>query len=227
MDNPNNAYGGFSNTSKMPCPSYGIPAQNCRIGGLLVDVFGSICFECYALDNGRYAMPNVKNAQERRYKKLLKALDNPKVARQWVREFADCIKSDSPDYYRWFDSGDLVNTRNLQLILRVCRLTPDCEHWLPTKEKNLAKSMKERFKPKNLTLRVSSAMVNGNPPIVPSWLNTSTVHMEGQFNKKTQKFACPVTKEKNTCDSWDCRRCWDENVDNTSYKKIKIKRRKK
>ena len=52
--------GGLSNPSKMPCMSYGLPAQACNVGGTLRDIEGSTCQNCYAYDRGMYVMPNVK-----------------------------------------------------------------------------------------------------------------------------------------------------------------------
>ena len=41
--------GGLSRPSKMPCYSWGIPAQSCITGGKLAAIQGSICQQCYAL----------------------------------------------------------------------------------------------------------------------------------------------------------------------------------
>ena len=41
--------GGLSKPSKMPGWSIGIPAKECKTGGKLQQVKGSVCFDCYAL----------------------------------------------------------------------------------------------------------------------------------------------------------------------------------
>jgi hypothetical protein len=49
----------MSNTSKMPCPSFSLPAQACKVGAKLAKIEGSVCHGCYAL-KGFYNMPTVK-----------------------------------------------------------------------------------------------------------------------------------------------------------------------
>jgi len=51
----------LSNTSKMPCKSWGIPATKCITGKKLNKIAGSVCNGCYAL-KGAYSWPVVKNA---------------------------------------------------------------------------------------------------------------------------------------------------------------------
>ena len=41
--------GGLSKPSKMPGWSIGIPAKECKTGGKLQKIPGSVCFDCYAL----------------------------------------------------------------------------------------------------------------------------------------------------------------------------------
>ena len=54
--------GGLSAPSKMPGPSFNLPAVACITGAKLVDVLGSTCSGCYAL-KGRYRFPNVRSVQ--------------------------------------------------------------------------------------------------------------------------------------------------------------------
>jgi len=44
-----NIVGGLSKPSKMPGWSIGLPAKECKTGGKLQAVKGSVCFDCYAL----------------------------------------------------------------------------------------------------------------------------------------------------------------------------------
>ena len=57
--------GGLSDTSKMPCKSYNLPAANCRVGSQLTKLSGSVCSDCYAL-KGRYVFPKTQKALRRR-----------------------------------------------------------------------------------------------------------------------------------------------------------------
>ena len=90
--------GGLSKPSKMPGWSIGLPAKECKTGGKLQKVPGSVCFDCYAL-KGCYVFKVVQDAQYRR----LRALQDP----QWVKAMTHLINSKKPDVFRWHDSGDV------------------------------------------------------------------------------------------------------------------------
>jgi hypothetical protein len=66
--------GGLSKPSKMPGWSIGLPAKECKTGGKLQAVPGSVCFDCYAL-KGCYVFKVVQDAQYRR----LRALQDPQL----------------------------------------------------------------------------------------------------------------------------------------------------
>ena len=57
--------GRLSNTSKMPCYSWGLPTWACKTGSKLINKPNSACFKCYA-SRGFYTFPVVKTANERR-----------------------------------------------------------------------------------------------------------------------------------------------------------------
>ena len=59
--------GGLSKPSKMPGWSIGIPAKECKTGGKLQQVKGSVCYDCYAL-KGCYVFKVVQEAQYRKKK---------------------------------------------------------------------------------------------------------------------------------------------------------------
>ena len=61
--------GGLSEPSKMPCHGYSIPANTCKLGSMLAKVKGTTCNGCYAL-KGRYVMPTVREALNRRFASL-------------------------------------------------------------------------------------------------------------------------------------------------------------
>ena len=64
--------GSLSKPSKMPGWAYGLPAKECKTGGKLQAVPGSVCFDCYAL-KGCYVFKVVQAAQYKR----LEAIRNP------------------------------------------------------------------------------------------------------------------------------------------------------
>ena len=187
--------GGLSAPSKMPGPSYNLPAQACITGAKLVKVMGSVCKGCYAL-KGRYNFNNVRLALARR----LESLDHP----QWVYAMIVLIKGE--EVFRWHDSGDLQSSWHLKRIFEVCEATPETSHWLPTREAKFLPLNTDSI-PKNLIIRMSSHMIDQKP--VKFWPWTSTV--------STGDFTCPASKQGNECKS--CRNCWDRGVSNVVYPK--------
>jgi hypothetical protein len=192
--------GGLSKPSKMPGMSIGLPAKECKTGGKLRDIEGSVCNKCYALKGCYVQYPAVQLAQYRR----LEALTDPK----WIDAMIALVKDQS--VFRWHDSGDIQNFQHLLNIVGVCEETPDCSHWLPTKESKFVKRYLREYGsfPNNLTVRVSSAMVGGRPV---NSLNTSTVHTDSPIG-----FECVAPSQGGKC--LDCRACWDKSVSNISYK---------
>ena len=188
--------GGLSKPSKMPGWSIGIPAKECNTGSKLVNVKGSVCEGCYAL-KGCYVFAVVQKAQYKR----LEAIQHP----DWVLAMATLINSKKPDVFRWHDSGDVQDIQHLEKIFKVCELTPEKRHWMPTREAWIKDHMHKA--PANLVIRFSSPMVDQGP--VTSWPNTSTV--------STKSRTCPAPDQDNACG--DCRACWDPLVKNIEYGK--------
>ena len=192
--------GGLSKPSKMPGLSIGLPAWECKTGSKLREIEGSVCSSCYAM-KGCYTMyPAVKAAQ---YKRLA-ALSNP----LWIEAMVKLIKGQG--VFRWHDAGDIQDSEHLRKIASVCIRTPETKHWMPTKEKQIVKRYLKKYKtfPNNLTVRVSSAMVDGKPS--KAFPYTSTVHTD-----KAQGFECVAPKQNGECR--DCRACWSKDIANISY----------
>ena len=188
--------GGLSAPSKMPGPSYNLPATQCITGAKLAKIPGSVCHGCYAL-KGRYRFNNVKAAMARR----LEALGHP----DWIAAMTVLIKGEP--VFRWHDSGDLQSPEHLKAIFDVCKNTPETRHWMPTREARFLRLMDPEVIPKNLIIRFSSHMVDQQP--VGWWPWTSTVSTGGK--------TCPAKDQGNECKS--CRACWDRNVSNVTYPK--------
>jgi len=113
------------------------------------------------------------------------------------------ISSKKSKFFRWHDSGDVQDVEHLQKIYEVCRLTPDVQHWMPTREAWVKPYLKDA--PDNLVIRFSMPMVNQEA--AESWPHTSTVVTTGK--------TCPAPDQDNACGS--CRQCWDKNVKNIAY----------
>tara|TARA_R110002020_G_scaffold389516_2_gene600143 strand:+ start:52 stop:696 length:645 start_codon:yes stop_codon:yes gene_type:complete len=191
----------LTQTKKMPCNSFSIPAERCITGSKLAKIENSICSICYALNRGNYTYPSVKNAQEYRYN-LLSDLPT------WVDMMVGTVLAENKNVFRWFDSGDIQGDEMLLAIFEVCRRTPKIRHWLPTKEYKIVKKLKNQCPP-NCVIRVSAVMIDGPPPL--GFKNTSTVH----HKNKPQGKVCYAKKRGGECGN--CRACWNVKITNISY----------
>ena len=194
--------GGLSKPGKMPCFGYSLPAAECKVGGSLRDIEGSVCHGCYA-HRGNYLYPSVDDALYRRLKSITKI--------KWV----DCMVAllEGERHFRWHDAGDIQSAKHLLDIFEVCDRTPTTSHWLPTREyKFVEQALKKRKVPENMCLRLSGHMINESGPVVLAkrlGVQMSEVFKEG--------YTCPASTQNNKCQ--DCRACWDKNNFNIIYKK--------
>ena len=190
--------GGLTYTTKMPGPSYNTPASRCLTGAKLRNVKNSVCSSCYALKGNYKRFPKVEEALERRFQSL--------KHQAWIPAMAALIKKHK--YFRWHDAGDIQDAVHLQKIFRVCELTPETKHWIPTREAQFLKDIDPETVPKNLIIRMSSHMVDQGP--VKFWPWTSTV-------TSGQDASCPAPTQGGQCK--DCRACWDRSTANVCYGK--------
>ena len=190
--------GSLSKPSKMPGFTYGLPAKECKTGSKLAKIPGTVCHGCYAL-KGCYVFKVVQAAQYKR----LEAIRHP----LWAVAMAAQINSKKSKFFRWHDSGDIQSVKHLLKIFKVCRLTPDVQHWMPTREAQILKLVPPSRVPDNLIIRMSGTKVDGEAPTFWPW--TSTVVNEGA--------TCPAPKQDNKCGS--CRACWDKSIKNIAYGK--------
>lgn len=205
--------GGMSKTSKMPGYSISISARRCNVGSKLRKVKGSTCEKCYAC-KGMYNFPNVQDAMERRYEALFDS--------RWVAAMAFVIgkKCRKVAYFRWHDSGDLQSLSHLINIVQVCELTPNVQHWLPTREYAIVRKYRAMFGefPPNLVVRVSAAMLDSAAP--SDFAHSSEVATdESAMNASRSRggVACVASTQGNQC--LDCRACWDSSVPTVTYYK--------
>ena len=133
--------------------------------------------------------------------KRLAALTDPR----WVDAMVTLITGEK--WFRWHDSGDIQSIEHLENIFRVCRKTPDTQHWMPTREAQFIKRLNVNQVPRNLIIRMSSHMIDQGP--VSFWPWTSTVVTDGK--------SCPAQEQGNQCKN--CRACWDRSVKNVAYPK--------
>ncbi|RPI47199.1 MAG: hypothetical protein EHM67_00015 [Hyphomicrobiaceae bacterium] len=204
--------------AKMPGTSYGISAQACLTGAKLAKIKGSVCYGCYAL-KANYLYPSVQQAHAKR----LAGIASPHWTAAMVAHInhaqslrykrgRKALGKLAKGYHRWFDSGDLQSVEHLTKICAVAALTPTIKHWLPTRELAIVKAYQAQGGtiPKNLVIRVSATMVDGDP--TQAWPTTSRVH-----SSKPAKGAraCPAPQQGGKCG--DCRACWNPKIKSISY----------
>ena len=194
----------LSDPDKMPGYAYGLPAWECKTGAKLAKVPGSVCSGCYAMKGNYTRFPAIRESQYKR----LKAIRHP----LWVRAMAAKINSvavSKHKFFRWHDAGDVQDLRHLAKIFKVCRLTPDIKHWMPTREAWIKPYITSNRKPSNLVIRFSGTMID--QPEVMSWPNTSTV------TTTPGSRTCSAPDNGGQCGS--CRKCWNPEIKNISYGK--------
>lgn len=198
--------GGLSEPSKMPCYSYSLPARACKVGSILREVKGSTCNKCYAF-RGNYAWGHVQNAQWRR----LGLISEP----DWVSNMVAVINAKTSfavPYFRWHDSGDIQSIEHLDKIVEIAKQLSHIKFWIPTRENGIVKqwlAAHPKGFPRNLTVRLSAAMIGEAAPRVKGTVGSSVSNPKG--------FQCPAKSQANHCG--DCRACWNKKVKDVSYAK--------
>jgi len=195
----------LSKASKMPCRSWSLEAlvtcpASLKADGSLVDA----CKGCYAT-TGNYRFPNVK--APRAHNK-----DDWK-REQWVADMV--AELDNDRYFRWFDSGDMYDLRLARKMLDVMRLTPHCNHWLPTRMHKFAKFariLSTMAALDNVTVRLSSDSVLGG--VLETKLPTSTI-IPTIDDATSTMVVCQAYEREGKCKS--CRACWDSEVKTIAY----------
>jgi hypothetical protein len=207
--------GGLSVPTKIPTYCYSIPAERCITGSTLVNVKGSTCESCYAMKGWHYGK-QVGPAEERRFQSLKKAY--------WTDAMVYLIRSLKLAYFRWHDSGDIQGLWHLQKIFEVCLRTPDCYHWLPTREWDMIKNFRELGipKPKNLKIILSAHMIDRAGPVeLAKDLNVqvSTVVTSNPTCQAHTKTVEVKNGRHNLTHGYcgSCRDCWNEDVFFVSY----------
>lgn len=199
--------GSVTTTSKMPCKSYSLPTVACITGYKMSKIAGSICSTCYA-NKGNYVQyaNNIEPAQHAR----LDSLNDD----MWVSAMVAHISSDS--YFRWHDSGDLQGLWHLEKIAQVAIETPNCKHWLPTREYAMVKQYitKHGALPKNLIVRLSAMYVDKQVTIPASLQGIANVAVSNVHTVTAIGHECNSPNQGGQCR--DCRMCWSTKA--VSYK---------
>ncbi|TRZ48387.1 MAG: hypothetical protein D4S01_10430 [Dehalococcoidia bacterium] len=214
--------GGIGFTTKTGF-SFGLQARTaCKIGSKLCLKKGSTCFGCYA-QGGNYAYPSVKTAHGKRLSGVMK-LNKKAFRSQWVEAMhtliENILKNKGQDkktwYFRWHDSGDIINLDHFRSIVDVCLATPKVKHWIPTKE---IPTIKKFIKaggviPKNLCVRLSNYYIDKVDDFNLD-LPMSVVYSKGTDSGNAK--ICQAILQHKGCLEVGCRKCWDKNTKLVGY----------
>ena len=205
-----NAVGGLSEPGKMPWYGWSISAEQCNMGSKLRHIENSVCSICYARKN-RYCFDNVKLAHERRYG----VYDgNPAVWAVNMVALLEAKAKGKPQWFRWFDSGDVQDRDMAQAIIWIASKLPHIRFWLPTKEYELFgfESVRQLVaETPNLTVRISAPMI-GQMNSAKGYV-TSSVSATGAT--AIAGVQCPARFNDGKCG--DCRACWRPDIGNVNY----------
>tara|TARA_R110002051_G_scaffold18015_7_gene52010 strand:+ start:511 stop:1113 length:603 start_codon:yes stop_codon:yes gene_type:complete len=196
----------LSKTSKMPCPSWSIPAGGKYCPG---SKDAEVCEDCYA-QKGFYHMPTVQAPRKHN------ASDWKRD--DWVKDMVAEIKG--RPYFRWFDSGDMYHPKLIDKIHRVVHNTRDTKHWIPTKMwdvPGVKAAINNLHRYKNTTVRKSCKTIDkphSLPATVGSVVFSKDVFYSDQY---PTVFRCKAPEQDHKCK--DCRACWDKQVQTIGYLK--------
>lgn len=192
--------------SKMPCFAFSTSARDCKRGGKLRSVAGSVCSKCYA-HRGNFARPTIQAN--------LKARSNAMEHPQWPEAMAFMLTAkEHSGHFRWFASGDLQSLGDLLKICDVAKRTSHIKHWLATHEVGILAAFKRAgfVYPKNLIVRLSGDMLEKKPA-------ASLLQSLGVLGSAVSKssYTCPASTTDNECRT--CRKCWSKRTLIVTYKR--------
>src|SRR5215469_6997661 len=199
----------LTNTSKMPCVSWSLPAGESCPWALYGE--GAICDGCYA-QQGMYVWKAVTNAQHVRFDWVRDCLKTDAGTDQFVRVMASAITQTRNNIFRVHDSGDLFSSDYIDAWTRLVPLCPGIQFWFPTRSSRpmrmskLTPEQRMRWEisllalaaEPNVTVRPSALFVNAPAPVIPG-LAAGSGASDSEWN-------CPASTQNNECGS--CRMCW-------------------
>ncbi len=191
----------LTNTSKMPCPSWSLPAGKACPGAKYGE--GSICGQCYAA-KGSYGHKIVRHAQQERFTWTLALMKSQAGQDAFVEYMSRAIESIGSPYFRVHDSGDLFSPAYVKCWQRIARNLSHIRFWFPTRSyriANLLPVIQELAAHPNVTIRPSALMLDAAPPVIPGLAAGSGA------NYSKDDATCPAYRQNGECR--DCRHCWD------------------
>lgn len=198
----------LSNTTKMPGPSFGLPAPDSCSFSVFGD--GSICGGCYA-NNGAYILfKPVKVAQHARFAWAVDATRSKARGLQFVRHMCRAIRASGCTYFRIHDSGDFFNAEYTRLWYRICKNLPNIRFWAPVRgwqsRNPWRQELVELAKLPNVSVRPSALFYNAPPPRILG-LDAGSMVFTERSSVPEGTFFCPAYEQDGECR--ECRHCWD------------------
>ena len=189
----------LSKTSKMPCKSFALPAMKTCLGAINSDgKVKDVCRGCYAM-KGSYQWRPAKALRENNRLSVSNELHS------FASDMLKLLKKEKNNYFRWFDSGDVFDNDFLYEIYKVCKQTPEINHWIPTKAREILDNatLEKLESLPNVKVRYSSDSINGEY----NSLHGSTAIQPKQKYDDSKVFKCPVDYDQiKKCGN--CRACW-------------------
>lgn len=200
-------------TSAMDCWSWSIPArETCPMA-----VYGenAICQGCYAAI-GRYAMDNVAEAQWTRFMWLRENLKGMRGCLHIIDTLSRAIQSHVTNgYFRVHDSGDFFNIRYAYMWYKICERCPDIKFWFPTRnwhnlngDSKFLGVLRAMAKLPNVVIRPSALYIDEATPVVDGLAAGSGVASQ-ESKDRLMAVICPKSLMGGSCQSNNCRSCWD------------------
>lgn len=192
----------LSRPTKMPGPSWSLPAGRPGACPFMVVGANTICGVCYAKGEhaGRYASASVQRAQWARFDWTRACMRSSPI--EFVETLIEAIEvaGDHP-YMRVHDSGDLFSERYTRCWIEICAAIPKTRFWFPTRSWRApwVQAIVELNALPNVTVRPSSIHFDEAPPEIAGLAAGTTA--------SAVLVTCPAPKQHNACGA--CRTCWD------------------
>jgi hypothetical protein len=188
-----NGVGMLTTNSKTGCPSWAISQRSCTGAAGC-----SLCKKCYG-NKGRFALPDVRNALEKRHEWFNQSSESDVVSK-----FMDELSYFGHPYFRSHVVGDFENARSIRIWNEIAAKAEGVRFWFPTKAyrvSGLLHGLRKLNALPNVTIRPSSADFDVDAPEVKGLAAGATAHKNS--GPRAGHFECP-----GECES--CRVCWDK-----------------
>ena len=192
----------LSNTSKLGCKSWSLQAIETCPGSVAPDGgLVEVCQGCYAT-TGNYRFSNVKR---------VRAVNKEEwKLTSWTHTMVDLLKHES--HFRWLDSGDLYSLELAEKVYDVCKATPWCKHWIPTRMYKFAKFQEVLDKLNalpNVVVRYSGDSIDKEP------IGKYVSLVIKPHTKPDNAHVCPAYEQEGKCNG--CRECWSKQARSIAY----------